>query len=116
MFPTVPGDPISISADALEEGTAGQNYTLNCTVSKIENLINSPVVFWSIEGTPVTNGSGISIATVYESLSTTSVLTFDPLRTSHANVYVCEGSLTSPAGDEPFTVSSVADQLNVKSN
>ena len=65
---------------------------------------------------PISNGSGISIATVYRSLSTTSVLTFDPLRTSHGNVYVCNGSLTSPARSQSFTVSSQPDQLNVKSN
>ena len=74
------------------------------------------MAFWTVRGIPVGNGSGITVGIVYNSLSTTSVLTFDPLRTSHANVYVCNGSLTSPARDNPFTVSGQPDQLIIKSN
>ena len=43
----------------------------------------------------------------YSVLSTKgqSTLTFSPLKTSHAGSYRCEGSVTSPALEEPLVIS-----------
>ena len=109
---TVPSNPISISIDASEVATAGQTHTLNCTVVKIGGLINSPIVSWTTGGVPV--GSGVSVVTTTGQLSTTSVLTFNPLRTSDGGNYMCEGSLTSPARGDPLTVSAPR-RVDVKS-
>ena len=90
-------------------------YSLTCTVSKISGLINSPTATWTIGtigGVAVSNGNDITVSTT--STSDTSTLTFDPLRTSHEGIYVCVGSLNSPAVDVPLTPSE-PENLNVQS-
>ncbi len=43
-----------------------------------------------------TNG-GITVLTTMESSYSISVLIFNPLRTSHGDIYICEGAIDSPA-------------------
>ena len=87
---------------------AGQTYSLICTVSvTVSGLMNTPSTSWS--------GSGPNTEITTPSAST-SVLTFDPLKTSHAieEGYTCTSSLLSPALDAPLEM-SVEEQLVVKS-
>ena len=87
---------------------AGQTYSLTCTVSvTINGLMNMPSTSWT--------GSGPNIEITTPSAST-SVLTFNPLKTSHAieEGYTCTSNLLSPALDAPLMM-SVEEQLVVKS-
>ena len=75
------------------EGTAiaGETFTLICSIEKkIDGLVNSPMVNWIF-----TQGYGSH--SVRNSSTNGSVLTFDPLRTSHAGQYTCVGELFSLA-------------------
>ena len=83
-------------------------YSLNCTVSKtVAGLINSPTATWTIGGVAVANGNDITVSSAADDMSTTSMLTFDPLRTSHDGIYTCGGTLTSPALDTPLMPTEV---------
>ena len=101
---------------SLGTARAGMIYSLTCNVSKtVDGLINSPTAIWTTGGVPVSNGNGITVSTTLAtSKTTTSVLTFDPLKTSHNGLYSCGGTLTSPALNEPL-VSSVMVKLSVQS-
>ena len=90
-------------------------YSLNCTVSKtVAGLINSPTATWTIRDVAVANGNHITVSSTTDDMSTTSMLTFDPLRTSHEGIYTCGGALTSPALDTPLMPTAVENN-NVQS-
>ena len=87
-------------------------YSLICTVTKtVGGLINSPTATWTTGGVAVTNGNGITVSTDAAKMVT---LTFDLLRTSHGNMYSCDGTLTSPALERELRRSSV-ETLQVQS-
>ena len=90
-------------------------YNLTCTVTKtVSGLINSPTATWTIGEDAVSNGTDITVVTMNGNVVSTSILIFDPLRTSHGAQYSCNGSLISPARDAalmPF----VAKDYNVQS-
>ena len=83
-------------------------YELTCTVSKtVDGLINSPTATWTTAGgVAVSNGIGITVFTMAASEIAISILTFDPLRTSHEGIYRCDGTLTSPALNTPLMPST----------
>ena len=57
---------------------------LTCSVSVEENLVTLPTIEWR-------GGSiGSDSVNVDETPSSASTLTFNPLHTSHGNVYTCE--------------------------
>ena len=105
---SAPNSAILTTVTTEGSAVAGQTYSLICTVSvTVSGLLNMPTTSWS--------GSGPNIEITTPSAST-SVLTFDPLKTSHAieEGYTCTSSLMSPALDAPL-VMSVEEQLVVKS-
>ena len=83
--------PQSIMAITSHEGTAiaGETFTLICSIEKkIDGLVYSPIASWIFTqeyGSP----------SIRNSSTNRSVLTFDPLRTSHAGHYTCVGELFS---------------------
>ena len=82
--------PNSIMAITSHEGTAiaGETFTLICSIEKkIDGLIHSPLASWIF--TQEYYGS----SSVRNASTNRSVLTFDPLRTSHAGQYTCVGEL-----------------------
>ena len=88
-----------------EDGTstAGSTFTLTCTVQKTRSgFRNSPMPQWTVKGqrTAVTESDDIIIKTG----SSTSNLTFSPLRTSHGGVYTCQGNLTTPALTDQYSL------------
>ena len=90
-------------------------YSLNCTVSKtVAGLINSPTATWTIGGVAVANGNDVTVSSTTDDMSTTSTLTFDPLRTSHEGIYTCSGTLTSPALDT-LLMTAVVENNRVQS-
>ena len=95
---------------------AGMMYSLNCTVSKrIDGLLNSPTATWTIGGVAVSNSSSLTISSTVDDVLAASILTFDPLRTSHDGIYTCVGSLTSPALETPL-MPTATENNNVQSN
>ena len=98
-----------------EVGTsiAGSTFTLTCTVQKTsDGFRNSPMPQWTVKGqrTAVTENDDITINTV----SSTSNLTFNPLRTSHGGVYTCRGNLTIPALTHQYSLEE-SQEVKVKS-
>ena len=93
-------------------------YILTCNVSKaiVTGLINPPNVSWTTEEGPIntTSGSGITISTTIGDPYSLSVLTFDPLKTSHGDVYICGGALDSPALTVQQTT-SMEERVSVQS-
>ena len=104
---SVPLDSVTSTVSRSGTARAGMVYNLTCTVSKGEGLLNFPTASWTTGsgGVAVSNGNSITISTSSNGTSTTSTLTFDPLRTSHNGAYMCVGSLNSPALQMPLTPS-----------
>lgn len=101
-----------IAANISKSGTpiAGKIAVFNCTVTNtVDGLINSPIATWILPYNEL--DSSISISNIEPS---TSVLTFNPLKTSHGGTYVCNGSLISSASNQPLTV-SMPEQVIVQS-
>ena len=90
-------------------------YNLTCTVSKtVGGLTNSPTATWTSGGVALSNGNDITVSRTTDDISATSMLTFNPLRTSHEARYICEGILTSPALDTLLMPTAMED-LRVQS-
>lgn len=77
--------------------------------------MNLPAASWTNEGQSVSNGGGITVSTIIGDSASMSILTFNPLRTSHRGEYDCSGSLESPALTMSFMLSE-REQLNTQSN
>ena len=70
--------------------TAGGSYTLSCSVTYEEFLQITPTLKWTLPGT--TDDTTIGDQSNTENMSSIS-LNFNPLRTSHGGVYVCEATV-----------------------
>ncbi len=71
---------------------AGSNYSLSCTVSSDF----SPTVKWlDPDNNEMDSSNAISKAFVDGNYTTTLVLNFDPLKTSHRGVYSCVSTILS---------------------
>ena len=91
----------------LEAGSAG--LTLSCTVSEtISGLSNRPSAHWMTSSGPVTSGEDITATTTRDTSPATATLRFSSLRTSHAGLYTCQGTLVSPAAADDITSTSDA--------
>ena len=89
--------------------TAGNPHSISCVaVKEYIGISMQPTFTWSKDGSYITSGDdGITLETVASSeFVTTNTLTFDSLKTSHAGVYMCEVSLSSPALSNPLTYQS----------
>ena len=87
----------------------GQSYSLLCRVLKnVSGLTETPTTQWFDSNGLVIEGTGV--------LSTggQSTLIFSPLKTSHAGSYRCEGSVISPALEQPLVTDSTWE-LNIQS-
>ena len=119
LLSAVPFDPITATVNTTGSTVAGSEFILNCTISEtFSGLTDTPTAMWldnlADGGVPVTSGDGITIATSSTGDVAVSVLTFDPLRTSHDGTYRCSGSITSPADDDLMDVTTDID-INVQS-
>ena len=106
-------------ANVSRSGTvrAGMVYNLTCTVLKtVGGLVNSPTAMWTIGGVAVSSRNDIIVSgsNSTDDRSAVSTLTFEPLRTSHQERYICNGTLTSAALDMPLTPFTV-EELRVQS-
>ena len=100
---SVPPNPVTVTITTSGFATAGQEYTLQCEVSAIPGLANTPIATWlHHNGSPVSSGGSITITPYTPSSS--SALTFTTLTTFHAGVYTCEGRVESTALYSPRAV------------
>ena len=75
--------------------TAGEVYSLICDVSLSHNLTGSPVIEWvGSDGNVIDNTTLRNVSLTSSSPSTTMTLLFNPLRTSHRDMYWCRATLT----------------------
>ena len=82
--PALPSPTVSITAAG--SLTAGQTYSLTCSVSVVEHLVVQPSIVWRDgQGREVARGSGSGLQ-----------FTFDPLRTSNGSRYICTASVSVP--------------------
>ena len=72
---------------ASEPLTAGQTYSLTCSVQVVDHLVVESSVVWTRQdGSQVTATSGTSL-----------MLNFDPLRTSDGSHYTCTATVNVPS-------------------
>ena len=74
-------EPFNVTITASGMSTAGQMYTLTCSV----DVPGTSSIQWQYSnGSDVTTGDGITVSE--------GVLTFNPLRTSHGGEYTCQAT------------------------
>ncbi len=98
---TVPDGAISIVTSVSGVASAGEVYSLICSVSEvITGLTGVPQAVWTDSDGNVMTGNDITV-TSSDGMST---ITFNPLKLSDGDMYTCTGSLESPALSSPLTV------------
>ena len=87
---TVTGEPAGTAP------SAGESYTLTCTVEVVEGLVVTPDVKWlDPDNNVVATGGSITVGSPETSGNTTTLtLTFNPLQTSHGGEYTCRAKIT----------------------
>ena len=84
-------DPLTVSISPYETPTAGESFSLTCTVSLTEGDSLIGAVQWmDPDGVPVSS-THLAMTNVY-----ISTLEFNPVMTSHGGDYICQA--TSSAG------------------
>ena len=79
-------EPFDVTITDSGMSTAGQMYTLTCSV----DVPGTPSIQWQYSnGSVVTNGGGITVSA--------GVLTFNPLLTSHGGEYTCQATAETPS-------------------
>ena len=75
--------------------TAGEVYSLTCDISLSQKLRQSPVIEWvGPDGNVIDNTTLRDESLTSSSPSTTMILLFHPLQTSHGGTYWCRVTLT----------------------
>ena len=110
--------PAALTMALTKEGgtTDGDTHTLNCTASKNLSLISPIKVEWISPNGSIVTGTEVNIAqsSVKSEGTTSLLLVFDPLSTSHGGRYVCKAVLETVALDEPLMQTRTAN-LRVQS-
>ena len=75
--------------------TAGDELELTCTVTVVENLIVELTVQWI--GGSVGSAGVTESATTVSGVTSTRMLTFSPLLTSHGAQYTCQATINIPS-------------------
>ena len=93
-----------------------EDLTLTCTVNKvIDGLTNIPSAQWMTTSGLVITGDDITInETIINEMTTTVTLSFSLLHTSHAGMYLCQGTLELPATVTNFTSTPTNVTVNVR--
>ena len=100
----VPSEILRVDISQQGSNRTGGIYNLSCFILKrINGLALNPTATWTVNGEHIQERSGID---VYAFEVNQSILTFNPLKTSHAGNYSCCGNLTSPAPPHQFSVFS----------
>ena len=96
-------------SDPTEAGGIGPNLT--CTVTEtIQGLSNMPSAAWMGPGVSENGTTAedrlIVEETVRNATTAITTLSFSELHTSHAGLYICEGTLVSPAAEDDIITNS----------
>ena len=108
FFSTVPSDSLEAEveiseSDPMEAGDVGP--TLTCTVNEtIPGLSNMPSAAWM--GPGVSENGTTAEDNVRNATTAIKTLSFYELHTSHAGLYICEGTLVSPAAEDGIITNS----------
>lgn len=91
--PALPPPGITIRTEG--NPIAGQQYSLICTVTVVEDLVVEPSVAWLNSNDDPVSGEDITVGNT-ERMGTTTTLTlvFQPLHTSHGGAYTCRASIS----------------------
>ncbi len=103
----------SITITSEGNSTAGENYTLTCSVSVIEGLVDDASVT-----TSWTNNRGEPIQPDFmqtSGINKTATLEFNPLLLSHGGQYVCNASIAI-AGISIVKTNSQLYDITIQSN
>ena len=85
-FTDLPTLAVTITGNT--SGTAGQEFSLTCSVTAVKYLIVQPTVQWS--GRSVGSSGVTGSDTTLSGIISAKTLTFNPLRTSHGGEYTCQ--------------------------
>ena len=92
---------------------AGENHTLSCFAITEDHLVVVPALKWiAIEGIPEISETNHMNNSTSDSES---VLTFNPLRTSHGGSYTCETRIDIPQAGISDLTSSTSENVTVQS-
>ena len=70
---------------------------LTCNVTVVQYLTVEPTVQWSTSGGSFGSGNGVMVGdTTHSGVMSMKTLTFSPLRSSHIDLYYCEGIINIP--------------------
>ena len=97
LYIALPGPNIVISSEGTP--TAGEAYTLTCTFSVINGLVDSAIIlnYWSDSNSNIiTAEDTLLLAPTVADTITMLPLQFSQLRTSHAGQYFCRASISIP--------------------
>ena len=99
MLFSVPSDILELIISGDGTTVAGNAYEIICRVEKIiDGLLYSPNATWTIEEE---ERDDIIINSFN---SSTSLLGFRLLKTSHAGIYTCQGTILFVAHSEPYSI------------
>ena len=102
---------IDIISEVSGEPTAGQTYSLTCTVTEvIDALTNSPAVEWL--NSPV---AVMDLSVDDPGTSASQRITLDPLQSSYGGEYTCRATLDSPAVEGGTITTADMQTVTVKS-
>ena len=90
VLPALPSPVVTITS--IGDSVVGENYTLNCTVSILENIVGNAILsstWTNVNGHPLQPDLAIT-----HGASTSLVLHFSPLYASHGGQYICNASVT----------------------
>ena len=99
QYYSVPETSIKTSISSIGPPVAGYNYTLICTVTLTEGLLDIPTVWWvDRDDQLITPTEDVILYDPLTSgLTTYLTLYFDPIRTRDKGTYICMASVSSPA-------------------
>ena len=93
---TVPADVLNMSITSPSAVVAGSDYTFRCEATRtIQGLTNTPTALWEAsDGQQITTEGNVVISNPSTGVTE---LSFTGIRTNQAGLYICRGTLTSPA-------------------
>ncbi len=109
--PTVPLPPvmtISVSGDSV----AGSSLSLLCTATPPTSLVTPPTISWV---GVVSSDDDVTVTNILSVAESSTMATFDPLRTSRGGVYVCVADYNIPDADLPDLSNTTSIIVSVQS-
>lgn len=88
--------PPNVTITPSRDNTAGHLYNLTCTSTVIGNLVVSQTLEWLIDEQPISNSSDIMVKLQASGVTSSLILMFTPLSSSHAGQYTCRARIDIP--------------------